>query len=902
MYQQQNQSQNHILVEELKSFYAKERERIYSRHRFGIGGKEIVEEYTRLADNVIQRIYHAANQGRILPKNTAVAILALGGYGREELNPYSDIDVMLIYDGPGVNAKQLEPFANLLISTLWDVGFEVGHSCRSIRECVRATYDDIFSKTSMLEARCIVGVKSVYRKFQRQTSKHFFKKRVGRFIAQKIQEWNERHESYGSTIYLQEPNVKESVGGLRDFHTAIWIAAVRYGIKDLQGLCNRGIIPKAVSEACEDSLDFLWRLRNELHYADQKRSDQLTFEVQETVAKKLGYSDSGHTLAEEHLMRDYHLHAEHLYEFAKLIIDRVKHKESSIRRLIDQLRTRKLAHGFAIVRNEISFQHGHSDFALDANRIMKAFVHRQRLGHRMSADVRHQIAANLDLINENFRRSPEIAKDFLSILRHPKAVAEVLRRMRRWQVLDRYLPEFGKIRSLVRFDRYHQYTVDEHTMYAIENLEEATLAQLKDGPTFVDIMKGLKKPELLRLAILLHDVGKGVEGPGGHDERSTEMAKAVLNRLRLPKADQEIVLFLISRHLDMSYTAQQRDLDDPKVIERFAELVKDEQHLKMLYLLTFADMRAVSSGIWNDWNAILLWNLYMRTLKFLDGKTDLLKLDELHARVIRLIGESVGEETIARHFELMPEQGLFSQTPELISKQIQLVEQLGDDLIAVSCFEQGEAHTQIGICARDARGIFRRITGVLAAENINILSAVINTRSDGVVIDVLNVKEGDTRKGDRDASAQGVSEGRCHQIAETLTAVWQEEIDVETLLRERRQFVFPAHLQRRGSPTEIQIDNAGSDYATIIDIRTVDRVGLLYTISNAFYEFGLDIRLAKISTKAFTAVDSFYVTEENGTKITNPDRIEEIKTALKKALNDSEIIETSSGPIWAEGR
>ena len=879
--------QQHNLVEELKDFCAKERERIYSRHRFGIGGREVVEEYTRLADNVIQRIYQSAvkaDNGTLrLPEDAPIAILALGGYGREALNPYSDIDIMLVYNPSELNVSQVGPFANQLITTLWDIGFEVGHSCRSLKECVRATYDDIFSKTSMLEARYIVGARSVYRQFQKLTSKHFFRKQVGKFIAKTIEEWNTRHESYGATIYLQEPNIKESAGGLRDFHTGIWVAAVRFGVKDLEELQRRGVIPETIATSCEESLNFLWQLRNELHYVNRRRSDQLVLDVQETIAKNLGYEDNGHTLAETTMMRDYYLHAEHLFEFAKLIIDRVKHQTSPLYRWLDRWQTKALPDGFAVVRDEIDFQEGHFDFRKDPIRIMKVFAHRQRLGNRISADVRHQIAANLHLIDEKFQRSPEVAECFLSILRYPQAVAEVLRRMHRWQVLDHYLPEFGKIRSLVRSDRPHQYTVDEHTLYAIENLEEATLAQLKDGQAFLDILKEVEKPELLRLAILLHDVGKGVEGPGGHDERGFEMAQTALERMGLDSVDKEVVLFLILRHLDMVHTAQQRDLDDPKVIERFAELVQDEQHLKMLYLLTFADMRAVSPEIWNQWNAILLWQLYERTLELLQGKMEFLKVEELQARVTQLIGEAVGKAAITQHFETTPDQELISQAPDLISKQIQLVEKLGDRLIAVSHFAENQSYTQIGICTRNARGIFRQITGVFTVENINILRAMINTRSDGIVIDVLNVTDRQTGK--------GPIADRYRQIEETLTAVWDGEVDVETVLQKQRELNLPPHRQRRYIQPRIRIDNEGSDRATIIDIRVHDQVGLLYTISDAFYKLGLDIRLAKITTEAFIAEDSFYVTDTNGAKITDLTRLKKIQEALAQL----EIFKPPSG-------
>lgn len=864
------------LVEELKDFCAKERERIYSRHCFGIGGREIVEEYTRLADIVIQRIYQAAiradNGGSKLSEDIPIAILALGGYGRETLNPYSDIDIMLVYNPSELNVSQVEPLANQLITTLWDIGFEVGHSCRSLKECVRATYDDIFSKTSMLEARYIVGARRVYRQFQRLTSKHFFKKQVGKFIAKTIEEWSARHESYGATIYLQEPNIKESAGGLRDFHTGIWVAAVRFGVKDLEELERRGIIPQTVAESCEESLDFLWQLRNELHYVSQRRSDQLVLDVQEIIAKNLGYKDDGHSLAEVTMMRDYYLHAEHLYEFAKLIIDRVKHQGSPLNQWLERWQTKMLPDGFTVVRDEIGFQEGHFDFRPDPMWIMKVFTYRQQLGNRISAEVRHQIAANLHLIDDNFRRSPEVAECFLSILRHSESVAEVLRRMHRWQVLDHYLPEFGKIRSLVRSDRPHQYTVDEHTLYAIENLEEATLAQLEDGQDFLDIFKEVEKPELLRLAILLHDVGKGVDGPGGHDERGFEMAQAALDRIGLDSVDKEVVLFLILRHLDMIHTAQRRDLDDPKVIERFAELVQDEQHLKMLYLLTFADMRAVSIEIWNQWNAILLWQLYTRTLEFLQGEMEFLKVEELQARVTHLIGEAVGEAAIARHFDTMSDQELVSQAPDLIGKQIQLVEKLGDLPIAISHFAENQSYTQIGICTRNARGIFRQITAVFTVENINILRAMINTRSDGIVIDVLNVKDGQTGK--------GPILDRYHQIEETLTAVWNGEVDAETVLEEQRESDPLLRRQQRHIQPRIRIDNEASDRATIIDIRAQDQVGLLYTVSDALYKLGLDIHLAKITTEAFIAEDSFYVTDTNGAKITNPTRLKNIQDAL----------------------
>ena len=869
---------NETLVNQLKAFCAQERTRIENRHRFGIGGTEIVEEYTHLADNVIQRIYQASIQDGIISKEMPLAILAVGGYGRAALNPYSDIDVMLVYDNSKLSTSQIEPFANQLIAMLWDVGFDVGHSCRSIKECIKATYQDLFSKTSMIEARYITGAKSVHQQFQNQTSKHFYKRQINKFIAQTIRDWNERHQSYGSTIYLQEPNIKESVGGLRDFHTAIWVAAVRYGVKELDELAKRKIVPVQVAEACEASLDFLWRLRNELHYVTKRRSDQLAFEVQHTMAKNLGYVDEGNVLAEEAMMRDYYLHAEHLFEFAKLIIDLVKYKAWRDSRILDRLRAERLSDGFLVSRKEICFQPGYSGFSTDPTRIMRLFVHRQRLGYRVGADVRYQIAANLALIDEDFRRTRENAKLFLSILGNSTRVAETLRRMHRWQVLDCYLPEFEKVRSLVRYDRPHEYTVDEHTMYAIENLEPKTLAGMKDGKFFIEILNSLEKPELLRLAVLYHDVGKGIEGPGDHDERSVEAAKAMLDRLGLPQPDRETVLFLIERHLDMSHTARQRDLDDPATIEQFANLVGNEQNAKMLYLLTLADIRAVSATIWTEWSAVLLRELYKRTLKFLRGESYRLKLDELQKEVTAIIGDSVGEDIIQQHFEMMPDQELVGNSPGFISNQIQLVHQLGEKPIAVSCFRETETRTLIGICTRDKRGTFRQITGVLASENANIMSAEIETRHDGLVIDAVNLTDETSRK--------SLSLEQRERIIQALEGVWSGKVDFEAAIQKQEE-AHPQRTRRRSLPPKILVDNNGSSLATIIDIRAQDQVGLLYAISDIFYNLKLDIRIAKITTEGFTAMDSFYVTEENGHKITDAQRLDKIKRSLMNRLSSA---------------
>ena len=875
------------LVSEIQSFCRQEYDRISQRHRFGISGREIVQEYTRLADNVIHRIIRQAEQEGILSGGYPLAILALGGYGREELSRHSDIDIMLVYNRRG-DRTQLEAFASQLITVLWDTGFDVGHSCRSIHECVQVTQDDLFSKTSMLEARYVTGDMQVYRQYQRVTSKPLFKRQVGRFISQKIQDWNDRHKAYGSTIYLQEPNIKESVGGLRDFHTAIWISAVRYGLTKIDELYQRQIIPLAVYEPTVEAIDFMLRLRNELHLLNRQQRDVLSFEIQENVAKDLGYQDNETFWAEEQMLRNYYLHAENIFEFAKLIIDQANYGRPQLLPTLNLFQHQKLEDGFQVVRNEIVFQKGQECFAANPARIIKLFVHHQQTNYQVGAKVRHTITANLDKIDDNFRHSSEIAADFLSILRASANVAQTLRRMHRWKVLESYLPEFSHLRSQFQLDGFHQYTVDEHTFYAIENLEIETLTQIKDGQVFIQILNELERPELLRLAMLLHDIGKGVESVGNHHQKSVSLAKAILARLGIRGKDRKLVLSLIREHLTMSYISRHRDLDDDKVIQTFAQMFDgNASQLKMLYLLTYADIRAVNDVIWNDWHATLLWELYRRALTVVEKKDILVKLSDLKAEVIKRLGQQVSVDAIEDHFDSA--QTLSVYQPEVVCQQIQLVEQYQQfdsaQSIAFSCLEFGEQHTRIGICTQDSRGLFRQITGVLTAQGINILSADIETRDDGIVIDMLTITETESENN----TQQSVPLERCNQLAETLTQIWGTEKSLDAWLAKARnislnQLCLSKRIKPQIHQTEIQVNNDDSDQATILEIRTRDRVGLLFSITDAFYQLGLDLRLAKIFTQPTVAIDSFYVTEQDGSKILSGVRIEEIKQVLEEQL------------------
>lgn len=511
--------------------------------------------------------------------------------------------------------------------------------------------------------------------------------------------------------------------------------------------------------------------------------------------------------------------------------------------------------------------------------LMRVFYQAQKLGYHLSADVKGEIINRASLIDDAFRTSPDVARSFLTILQGEE-VSPILRQMHDMGVLDRYIPEFSRIKGLPRSDQLHQYTVDEHTLLAIENLDESTLAATANLEHLRQILQEVENPGLLRLAVLLHDLGVGCDGPVPHDKKSHRIAEDIVQRLGiLDEADAEMVLFLVDKHLKMSYTARQRNLDDIKVIQRFAQLVGDEEHLKMLYLLTFADMRAVNPRLWSNWSASLLWELYSKTINYLRGESepDKLRLQQIQAEVKQIIELVVEPYAMQQHFDTMPPNQLLALSPKAIAQHIQLIRQLEDKSHVMACLKETEDYSQLTICTRDELGLFRKITGVLASLNINILTAQANTREDGIVLDILNVTDGVT--------GECIDEDRCQKVDALLQSVLQNRIDVEMLIdkhHEAETTIFPPE---NTVPLEIRIDNESSDTCTIIDIQAEDRIGLLYAITQKLYELGLDICFAKISTESYRATDAFYVQDEKARKVLDVKKLNEIREGLEETLN-----------------
>jgi [protein-PII] uridylyltransferase len=735
----------------------------------------------------------------------------------------------------------------------------------------------------MLEARFLAGSQEVFASFQDRMWRAFQGRRAHQYLQLKMQEQARRHAKFGGSVYLQEPNVKEGPGGLRDFHTAVWVARARHQVPDLKGLVDLGLLSPVELALCLQALDFLLRVRTELHYLQGGKSDVLSLSLQVPIAAHLGFHD-GATYGVERFMQQYFLRAGTLHQLSARLLERCAARPGShVEAVMKKLRARDIGDGFTELRREIHILPAQRDcFREDPIRLLKIFWYRQELGYELSPEAKDAIRGSLDLIDTEFRRSNRALGFFLAILRESRGMADTLRQMHRLGVLSAYIPEFGRVDCLVQFDYYHRYTVDEHTFVLLDYLEalqDTTDPRLQE---FRRIAAELKKPEVLKLAILLHDIGKG-EGHG-HVERGVALAKTVVDRIGLAPADRAAVIFLVAQHLAMAHIAERRDLDDERLIIEFARVVGDEDLLKMLYLLTYLDINAVGPQVWTDWKGTLLWELFIKTHTILtrgvpEGEEEHRKAASLRAALVGELAPDFGAEVVRQHLDLMPIRYVLTTSNAKVAQHLQLIEEVRRGApVAVRWSAYPMAgYSEVLVCAPGAPGRFAKVVGTLTANGINILSAQLFSRADGVMIRAFQVSDG------RGAAPE--DEVVWQRFARDLKGVILDQVNVRELIKARRRDLL-ARPTPRGSEihTRIEFDNMVSERYTVIDVRTQDRLGLLYVISSTLSELDVDVALAKIATEVDQAMDVFYVTDRDGRKLPAGDRMETIRGALTHAI------------------
>src|SRR6266850_1516004 len=549
-------------------------EALKRRHAEGASGEDSVRTYARFMDDLVGSLAHLASADAeaagLAP--TPFVLVALGGYGRGELHPSSDIDLMIVYDG------ELSPYVQRvmqeLLYTLWDLGLQVGHSLRSLEDCVAMARTDFPSRTSMQAARLIAGDRPLFARFGRILRDNVFRQDFGEFLAQTLAEREQRYRKFGASPYIGEPNVKESAGGLRDMHTAMWLGDAKFGARTLRELAGRTLITPREQAGADAALTFLWRVRNELHFFSGHKNDVLTRDLQPCIAKNLGYENEGDTLGVERFMREYYLHARAIHRISRRLIARCQ--ETLSRRTSAERRQRQqaLADGLVFFDGRLHLADGDaSALRTDPVRIMKVFWHLHRLGCELSLDLERAIEDSLDVVDAAFRASPAVRELFLDICRSWGRVAFTLSEMHELGLLGRYLPEFGALTCLVQYDVYHKFSDDQHSLLAVEHLEALAPGQSAESEGAAQVFNEVEKPELLMLGMLLHDIGKA-KGHG-HVRKGIPLIRELTARIALSPADAGAVEFLVAHHLTMSHVAQRRDIDDPRTVADLAATCAD---------------------------------------------------------------------------------------------------------------------------------------------------------------------------------------------------------------------------------------------------------------------------------------------------------------------------------------
>jgi [protein-PII] uridylyltransferase len=866
-----------------RQYVEEARAELYQRHLAGAGGLEIVHDFSAAMDRLLQAIFrhadteHAKRFSRLQQRLTVVA---RGGYGRAELNPYSDIDLLFLHDyKPG---PYLEVVTETILHALWDSGWIIGYAVRNATECVKMAAADLKEKTAILDARLLAGDAALYARFEDALVSDVLNRDQQNFFKAKLEESRDRHKRYGDSVYLLEPQLKEGEGGLRDLHTALWLAKVKYKVHSLAELVQRGIISEAEMGEVVGAQDFLLRVRNALHFASRRHTDQLTFEFQEQLAPSLGFHDGDGLAASAHLMRAYYQQANTIVRFSEGLIARVT-EDMATSRFFRRIPGRQIRPG-VIIQSRVL---GIADVQLFKRaplNLIEIFADCQAHGVELSSSAYQLVRDHLALIDDKMRQAPETGAALMKILRGRQRVADTLEAMHRAGVLGALIPEFGNLYARVLHDLYHIYTVDRHSLAAVRELERLRAGEFKNtNPLLTEVAREYAALPSVFMAILLHDIGKG----HGHDhhERGALLAEAVCKRLGRDSEESDLVVFLVHHHLMMSQVAQKGDVNDDRTVNDFARLVGSIDRLKALYLLTFADMRAVAPSVYNNWRDRLLSDLYMKTLKLLE-QGDREAVDP--ARRLALVKNAVREQLthtsapageINSFLELMPER-YFLTVPETdISSHFEAMRALGQRrLVCRHRHFPDLEFSEFIVVTADEPGLFSKIAGVLTANYLNILSARITTRADGIALDVFHVSHL------HGAGALAMEEDRWLRVERDLERVLAGEQDIAALVANAQRSRLAGRKFVRRVPTEVTVDNRSSEQLTVVDVFTQDRVGLLFAITHALFQLGYIIHLARISTNADQALDVFYISDRAGNKIVELERMRALRAALIERL------------------
>jgi [protein-PII] uridylyltransferase len=856
-------------------------------HEERVPARRINEERTDLFDRLIRKLFRVSEDGyhaRFPRLDFRIAILAVGGFGRRELALASDLDLVILYRGK-MN-PYVETIAESITYRLWDARLQVACATRTIVDCIRVGEEDLSTMTSYLDTRFLIGDAGLAAEFER-TVHEWFRRNSVSFIQGKLEEQAQRHERYGESPNLLQPNVRESVGGLRDGHTALWVArAAHWPVRRPEDLHVHGFVDATELDVLLSAFDFLWRIRNELH-REGRRDDRLHFAAQEKLAAFLEFEGGDGLLPVERFMQAYYLHARGVQRVSGRIIDHAcRLAERRVGR--GSAERRAVEDGFVLVEDRLEIPHPQMIEERPV-RLLSVFAVAQRYEVALSTRAQRTVREHLHLLDEGFRRDPEAATVFRDILRAPNRVYRTLSAMNQLGVLGLYLPEFGDLVGLWQQDLYHTYTVDAHSLFLVEQLRRLEKGRFEaELPLATELVREQRRRDVLFLGCLLHDIGKGKGG--GHSERGAKMIPEIGKRLGLTEEETEEVAFLVRYHLHMSGLAERRDVNDPRLILNLAQLVENRRRLRNLYLLTVADIRSVSAEAWTEWKGGLLEALYRNTADWLETEISdeaapryflersIERAADVERETLRLLaGQGIPEDRARTFLDTLPKRYLLLHQAHDIAVHVRAAldymergERVGVELH----HGEGEegATCELVLFTADRLGLVSIVSGLLTAAGRNILSAYVYTTRGGLAMEIYRIT--------------GIGGGRLEEERERARI---EARILEVLEGRRSADPFTAArassspLPARVQPSVVRISNEDSDLYSIIDVEAHDRPGLLYSITHTLAEVGLNVVMSRVSTRASRVKDAFYVTE-GGHRILDPDRQEEIRHALLHAV------------------
>jgi len=861
------------------------------RRRFESGeqnGGNTVRAGAYLVDQLVRIIYevsteHVYPQGVEISTDT-LSVIATGGYGRAELAPHSDIDLMFLL--PYKLTPQTEQVVEYVLYTLWDLGLKVGHATRSAEEAVRLSKDDITIRTSLLESRLITGNEAQFDKFRRLFHEDVVSDSGMAFVEAKLTERDDRHARMGDTRYVLEPNIKDGKGGLRDLQTLMWIAKYLYGVETIGDLKREGVLTADDARRFEKAQAFLWNVRCHLHFLADRPEERLTFNVQTEIGERMGYTDHAGLSGVERFMKHYFLIAKDVGDLTRIICAALEEQHKKKRQRFRLPRFGKggpKIDGF-VVDGDRLLAASDDLFETDPKKLLDLFWQAQKNAFDVHPSTLRLVTKNLKRINRKLQNDPEANEIFINILTGPDP-DKTLMRMNEAGVFGKFVPDFGRVVAQMQYDMYHVYTVDEHTIRAIGVLHGIDTGRLiDDHPVSCSVIGEVQSKRALYLAVLLHDIAKG--RGGDHSELGAEIALKLGPRMGLSDWETETVSWLVRYHLLMSHTAFKRDIDDPKTVSDFIEIVQSPERLRLLLILTTADIRAVGPNVWNAWKAGLLRELYWQAREAMSGESPHERLSKRAqtakqklADALRAAGGEWTADRIDAHLDLGRDTYWLTFDTDALLRHAELIRRAamgGQNLVIDLTADEAHDATEVVVFTVDHPGLFAKVAGALSLGGINIVDAKIVTLNNGMALDTFWVQDGQSEAISGDAREERIK-GRLERALSGLASPAYE-------LKEARANAMPSRTSVFKVPPRVLIDNKASRTYTVIEVNGRDRLGFLHDITNVLTNAGLQIASAHISTYGERVVDVFYVKDIFGLKMEQPNKIEDVRAKLLAAI------------------